>query len=54
MRRVATSAEDHRFCLQVPKFAMGQQACPRIVKTGDALTAVRPINDMVLPWSLGR
>lgn len=44
--------EDHRFCLQVPRFAMGERACPRIVKSGQALTAVRPVNGRILPWSL--
>ena len=47
-------AEDHRFCLQVPKFAKGQRACPRIEKRGATLTAVRPRDDMVLPWSLAK
>jgi hypothetical protein len=45
-------SEDHRFCLQVPRFARGQQACPRIVKSGETLTAVRPIDGVVLPWTL--
>jgi adenylate cyclase len=44
--------EDHRFCLQVPRFALGKQLCPRIVKTGASLAAVRPNDDMVLPWTL--
>ncbi|MEQ8354793.1 MAG: adenylate/guanylate cyclase domain-containing protein [Kiloniellaceae bacterium] len=47
-------AEDRRFCLQVPKFAQGQRACPRIVKTGLTLTAVRPVDGRVLPWTLVR
>ncbi len=45
-------AEDRRFCLQVPRFARGQQACPRIVKSGASLTAVRPVDGQVLPWTL--
>lgn len=44
--------EDFRFCMQVPKFAMGRKACPRIVKTGQTLAAVRPINGETLPWTL--
>jgi hypothetical protein len=44
--------EDHRFCLQVPRFARGQRACPRIVKSGATLTAVRPVDGVVLPWTL--
>ncbi len=46
--------EDRRFCLQVPRFARGERACPRIVKKGQALTAVRPVNGQVLPWSLAK
>ncbi|WP_193367842.1 adenylate/guanylate cyclase domain-containing protein [Pelagibius marinus] len=44
--------EDYRFCLQIPRFARGQRACPRIVKSGATLTAVRPIDGVVLPWTL--
>ena len=45
-------AEDNRFCMQVAKFAMGQQACPKIIKTGQAITAVRPTTGETLPWTL--
>lgn len=44
--------DDHRFCMEVPKFARGQQACPRIEKHGATLTAVRPRDNAVLPWTL--
>jgi len=44
-------AEDARFCMQVAKFAKGQPACPRIVKTGQTLAAVRP-NGTALPWTV--
>lgn len=44
--------EDHRFCLQVPRFARGKRACPRIVKAGETLSAVRPVDGVVLPWTL--
>jgi len=45
-------SEDHRFCMLVPKFAMGQQACPHIVKSGERLTAVSPRDGAALPWTL--
>ncbi len=44
--------EDYRFCMQLPKFAMGQKACPRIIKSGQTLEAVRPVNGVTLPWTL--
>lgn len=46
-------AEDHRFCLRIPRFARGQERCPRIVKEGQKVTAVRR-DGMVLPWSLAK
>ncbi len=47
-------AEDFRFCMQVPKFVMGRKACPRIVKAGQTLAAVRPVNGVTLPWNLAK
>jgi hypothetical protein len=44
--------EDAKFCMQMPKFAFGQQACPRIVKSGQTLTAIRPVNGVTLPWTI--
>ena len=44
--------EDSRFCIHVPKFAHGQPACPRIVKTGSTLAAVRPGSGAMLPWKI--
>ena len=44
--------EDARFCMQMPKFAFGRQACPRIVKTGATISAIRPANGVTLPWTL--
>ncbi len=46
--------EDFRFCMQIPKFARGQQACPRIVKSGEDIAAIRPINGERLPWTLSK
>ena len=46
--------EDFRFCMQIPKFAAGQRACPRIVKNGETISAVRPINDEKLPWTISK
>lgn len=43
--------EDAHFCLQIPKFAQGQPACPHIVKSGSTITAIRP-NGVTLPWTL--
>lgn len=40
------------FCLQVAQFAQGRRACPRIVKAGTTLTAVRTRDGEVLPWTL--
>ncbi len=45
---------EHLFCLQVAKFAQGQRACPRIVKSGTTLTAVRPRDGQALPWTLAK
>jgi class 3 adenylate cyclase len=46
--------EDSQFCFVVPKFAKGQKACPRIVKDGGSLVAVRPANGLALPWTLSK
>ncbi len=46
--------EDFQFCMKIPKFARGQQACPRIVKSGEDIAAIRPINGERLPWTLSK
>jgi adenylate cyclase len=46
--------EDFRFCVQIPKFAFGQQACPRIVKNGQNISAIRPANGERLPWTISK
>lgn len=45
---------DFQFCMQIPKFAFGQKACPRIVKRGAELSAVRPVNGVTLPWTFSK
>lgn len=47
-------ARDSQFCMQTPKFAFGQKACPRIVRQGAKISAIRPVNGMVLPWALNK
>jgi class 3 adenylate cyclase len=47
-------AYDRQFCLQVPQFAQGSRLCPRIVKTGPQIAAVRPTTGIMLPWMLTR
>ena len=47
-------AQDAKFCMQIPKFAFGRKACPRIVRQGAEISAIRPVNGMVLPWTLSK
>lgn len=46
-------AEDHRFCMQLARFAAGREVCPRIVRQGDKYHAERG-DGTVLKWSLSK
>lgn len=41
------------FCMQLPRFARNQEICPRIVRDGGKITAMRPNGDP-LPWTLSK
>ena len=43
--------EDYRFCFQLRKFNLGNEACPRIVRDGVRLTAIRP-SGAALDWTV--
>jgi len=45
--------EDYRFCMQLRQFASGREICPRIVKTGETVSASRR-DGSPLTWSLNK
>ena len=46
-------AENYRFCMQFSRFAQGRQLCPRIVKTGEKITATRRDGSSI-PWTINK